>query len=96
LIEYFGLSPVLANEIAYCLGFAVSYIAHTTWSFSSKLDTRSLLRFLAVTFFGFILTGLISAAVHYVGGSYWLGILLVVLIIPPVTFSLHSIWTYRH
>jgi hypothetical protein len=26
---------------------------------------------------------------------YWLGIGLVVCVVPPVTFLLHSLWTYR-
>ena len=96
LITYFRLSPVLANEIAFCLGTTVSYVVQTIWSFSRRMSAASLLRYLAVTLIGFVSTGLIASAVERAGGPYWIGILLVVLIIPPVTFSLHSIWTYRH
>jgi putative flippase GtrA len=96
LIAYFRLSPVLANEIAFCLATSVSYAVQTSWSFSTRMSAGSLLRYLAVTLLGFVSTGLIAGAVERARWPYWVGILLVVLIIPPITFSLHSIWTYRN
>jgi hypothetical protein len=60
-------------------------------------SAASLLRAMRpIAFFGLIWTGLISHAVEHAKGPYWLGIFLVVLIVPPMTFSLHSLWTYRH
>lgn len=96
LISKLGIVPIIANEIAFLIAVCVSYVAHSLWSFSSNMTPRSLLRYLAVTFLAFICTGVIVGTVDRLGGSYWLGISLVVLIIPSITFLLHSTWTYKH
>jgi hypothetical protein len=54
-----------------------------------------LLRYVVVTFVGFVAMGVVAATAESVGAPYWLGSLSVVLVVPPVMFLLHSIWTYR-
>ena len=94
-IVAFRLTQVVANEIAFGLATCVSYLLQTCWSFSSRVSARSLCRYLLVTVLGFALTALIAETAELAGWSYWIGILLVILIIPPITFVLHSTWTYR-
>ena len=37
----------------------------------------------------------VAAAAEWAHWDYRLGILLVIVVVTPVTFTLHSLWTYR-
>lgn len=87
--------PVVANSVAYVLCTLCSFALNTFWSFSSTFSRRALLRFSAVSLAGFVLTVAIAQTVHALGGHYALGIAAVVLVVTPLTFSLHRMWTYR-
>lgn len=89
------LNPAAANGIAFLVSNFFSYIINTLWTFSSPLHGRSLLRFLSVSFLGFIIAIMVSGAAEAYDLHYWYGIGLVVCTVPPVTFLLHSFWTYR-
>ncbi|WP_087722403.1 GtrA family protein [Pandoraea sp. PE-S2T-3] len=95
LIDGFGVGPVLANATAFCVATPCSYLLNTLWSFSARLHRTSLLRFVGVSLFGLWLTTMIAGGVERLGGNHWLGIIAVVLIVPPATFLLHRLWTYR-
>lgn len=95
LIQIILLDPSLANGVAFVVATVFSYLINTTWSFSSPLHRRNLLRFCFVSFVGLVLAMTISGAVQYYGLHYWYGIAFVVCIVPPVTFLLHNFWTYR-
>ena len=94
-IQYVLPVPSLANGMAFVVATVFSYWINTTWSFSSPLHGRNLIRFCIVSFVGLSLAMLISGAAQYYGLHYLYGIVLVVCIIPPVTFLLHNFWTYR-
>ena len=44
---------------------------------------------------GLTLTVTLAAIADRAGFNYWVGIGLVVLCVPPVTYVLHRTWTYR-
>lgn len=87
--------PVVANSVAYVLCTLLSFTLNTFWSFSSTFSRGALLRFCAVSLLGFALTVAIAQIVHALGGHYAIGIAAVVLVVTPLTFSLHRLWTYR-
>lgn len=88
-------SPSLANGVAFLVATVFSYLVNTMWSFSSPLHGRNLFRFCFVSSIGLFLAMAISGAAQYYGLHYWYGIGFVVCTIPPVTFLLHSFWTYK-
>lgn len=87
--------PSLANGVAFIVATVFSYLVNTLWSFSKPLHKRNLVRFIFVSVVGFLLAVTVSAAAQNFGLNYMSGIGLVVCIVPPVTFLLHSFWTYR-
>lgn len=87
--------PILANGIAFVAATAFSYAINTTWTFTARHEPRSLLRFGAVALVGLLATAAISGGAELAGWSYWSGIALVVVCVPPLTFTLHALWTYR-
>jgi putative flippase GtrA len=88
-------NPPLANGIAFTVATIFSYLINTLWSFSSRLHGRTLFRFVFVSLVGCGLSVGISWFAEFRQFSYWIGIGGVVMVVPPVTFILHSAWTYR-
>ncbi|ELW9450071.1 GtrA family protein [Burkholderia cenocepacia] len=88
-------APVTANAVAFLCATAFSYLANTLWSFSSTVRTRNAMRFLAVTLAGFVETMLIARAAEAVHAPRAMGVVAIALLIPPTTFVLHRLWTYR-
>lgn len=86
---------MLANGVAFATATVFSYLINTLWSFSSRLHGRNLRRFVLVSALGCLLAVAVSGLAEHYGLPYELGIVLVVLSVPPATFLLHSLWTYR-
>jgi putative flippase GtrA len=87
--------PSVANGVAFAMATIFSYLINTMWSFGRPLHGRNLLRFCTVSCIGLVLAMIISGVAQHHGLHYMWGIFFVVLIVPPVTFLLHSFWTYR-
>jgi len=94
-ILHASLSPPLANAIAFCVATVFSYWLNTVWSFSKQPSREFFLRFWIVCVVGLVITTGIAWVADHVGLSYWTGIMLVILTVPPITFFLHLKWTYR-
>lgn len=87
--------PSFANGIAFATAASFSYVMNTRWSFSSKVTVGNIARFTVVSIVGLSLSMGISGLAHLYGLHYFYGIMLVVFIVPLVTFLLHKVWTYR-
>lgn len=88
-------SPMLANGVAFVTATLFSYLINTLWSFSSRLHGRNLRRYIVVSALGCLLAVVVAGLAEHYGLPYLLGIVMVVFSVPPVTFLLHSFWTYR-
>lgn len=96
LIEMMLMHPVGANGIAFIVANQFSYIANTLWSFQSELSLLVWLRFIIVSLGAWCLTLLIAWVVEYVGGHYLLGIGLIVITTPALSFAAHRLFTYQY
>ncbi|CAN7679932.1 GtrA family protein [Trinickia sp. LjRoot230] len=94
-IDYAGWSSMPANTFAFVCATVGSYLLQTLWSFSSRVGRKTLLRFLVVSIGGVTLTALVSHAAERAGIGPWLGIAMVICVVPPFTFVAHRSWTYR-
>ncbi len=88
-------TPVVANASAFVCSTAFSYLANTLWSFSSPVTWGNFMRFLAVAMAGLAVTMLLAHGTDALGLARAWSIVAVVLCVPPVTFVLHRLWTYR-
>ncbi|HHL4080359.1 GtrA family protein [Burkholderia sola] len=95
LFTLLDATPVTANAVAFLCATAFSYLANTLWSFSSTVRTRNATRFLAVTLVGFVETMLLARAAEALDASRATSVVAIALLIPPTTFVLHRLWTYR-
>lgn len=94
LLGFAGFGGALSNGIAFWVATAVSWVAHTTWSFSSRLSVGRSLRFVTVSLIGCAVAMSVAGAAESAGLPAWAGIVFVVMSVPPLTFVLHNFWTY--
>ena len=95
MVGLFLNSPPLSNGVAFIVATMTSYTINTLWSFSQPLQRHTLYKFICVSIIGFIASVAIAWIAQMFGLNYLLGIVGVVLIVPVLTFVLHSNWTYR-
>ncbi|WP_296225367.1 GtrA family protein [Ralstonia sp. UBA689] len=90
-----GVSPVVANGVAFVCATVFSYLLNALWSFSAKPSRDNFLRFVCVAVFGLLLTLAISWTAQRLGANYWVGLCAILMMVPPITFVLHRTWTFR-
>ncbi|AWV03474.1 GtrA family protein [Burkholderia sp. JP2-270] len=95
MFALFDATPMIANAAAFVCSTAFSYLANTLWSFSSPVTWGNFARFLAVAMAGLVVTMLLAHGTAMLGFARAWSIVAVVLCVPPVTFVLHRLWTYR-
>ena len=96
LIEWLFVRPVISAGIAFIVALFVSYGMNYHWTFSVSGPHRVMLpKFAAVAVLGLLLNLGITYAVVDVAG-YWYGyaLLLVVWIVPLMTFVLSKLWVF--
>jgi putative flippase GtrA len=97
-VELFGLQPLAANVIGFCIAFVVSFGGHARWTFplAPERYAAARTRFFAVALTGFILNQTAYAeALHLFGPSYYLPALAAVLIgVAISTFLLSKLWAF--
>jgi putative flippase GtrA len=96
LIGIHMMPPALGNAIAFVVANLFSYFSQSAYVFRQQPRTVQYWRFLCVSLVGLALVAAISTALEVVGVHYLAGIAAVVLILPIVTFGLHSFWTFRN
>jgi putative flippase GtrA len=95
LITAAGWPAGLANGAAFCVATFVSYSLQSRLTFRRAMSRRTLWRFVAVAAAGAGLSMAISGGAERLGLHYLVGIALVVISLPLLTFLAHSRWTYR-
>ena len=97
LIEFYSVqSAGMANSIAFVIATVFSYVGNTKWSFAKKFSRRNAARFSVVATAGSLIAYMLSSTVQALGFHYFLGIALVVVCLPILSFMAHSYWTYRN
>jgi len=95
LILLASASGALANGIAFITATVFSFFVNTYWSFAERFGLGRLARFVAVSCVGCVVTVVVAGAADSAGFGPWVGIGLVVMIVPGLTFLMHNFWTYR-
>ncbi len=90
-----GLGAGWGNALATVIAAVASYLMHTLWSFGATPAPGNALRFVVVVAFCATVAGLAGRTVAMATGSPNLSILAAVIIVPPLSFILHNVWTYR-
>ncbi len=98
LVSVFHFHPLFANVFAYLAAFCVSFLGHKHWTFAevNAKNRTAIGRFSMVVLINFLL----SESLYYLllketTLDYRLALLIVVVAIPPVTFTLSKFWAFR-
>lgn len=84
-----------ANVFAVFIAATFSYIGNTKWSFSESFSRQNGYRFVVTAGIGCLLAYSISSLAEARGLHYLIGIGLIVICVPAVSFLMHYFWTYR-
>lgn len=96
LIGSHMMPPAVGNAIAFLVANLLSYFSQSAHVFRRPPTPVQYWRFLCVSLFGLALVVGISSGLEVLGVHYLEGIAAVVLVLPIVTFGLHSLWTFRN
>ena len=93
----FGLVAAIANLVGFGAGALTSFVGHFHYTFKkSDNHFRYLIRFIIVTFFGYVLSNIIIfIALDVSQAPFWLAMLIVVLILPPASWLCNRYWAFN-
>ena len=100
LIEYFSPSvlPEIANFLAFCVAFSVSFMGHRNLSFSDTTSSvqQSLRRFVMTSVVGFVCNEIVfSLALRLLGWPNWLALLAGFAVAGGQTYLLSRFWAFH-
>ena len=85
-----------ANLLGYCVAVFVSYVGHGKLTFQVALSHMVFLRFVAVSVSAFLSSEFILVALEqYLNFPHRISMLVVVAIIPVLSFLFNKFWVYR-
>jgi putative flippase GtrA len=93
LIYFFQTTVFVSNILAFFVAFAFSYIFQTLYVFNTQFHLLKLLKFFTVQFGTFLFSFILSDLIN-IQNSY-LHTLLIVAIMPLITFFIHKFWTFK-
>lgn len=96
LVELFGVHPVPASVAGFVLTLVVSFLLNRSWTFAVRdAGSGAFVKYAVVSVTGLLLnTGIMYTAVEWLHWKYWIGQLIVVLVVPPCNFILNALWTF--
>lgn len=98
-VEWLHWHPLLANILAFAIAYQVSFFGHQYWTFrrvAADSAATSWIKFLAVAVFSFGLNeSLYALFLTIFHLQYVLALILVIVLVPPVTFVLSKLWAFR-
>lgn len=94
-VEKLKLHPSIANAIAFSIANIFSYFANRRWNFKGEASLQQYGRFLSVSLLGLTTTIIVSSFAEWLGLHYLIGLGLVIVALPALTFLLHWNWTFK-
>ena len=95
LIGTHMLPVALGNAIAFVVANLFSYFSQSSYVFQRPPTSVQYWRFLTVSLVGLVFVVAISSGLEALGIHYLVSIGVGVLVVPIVTFGVHSVWTFR-
>ena len=93
IIYFFAASVFVANTFAFFTAFIFSYIFQTLYVFNTTFHFKKFIKFFLVQF-GTFLFSYLASDMFPIQNSY-LHTLLIVAIMPLITFVIHKFWTFK-
>ncbi|MCW8348059.1 GtrA family protein [Vibrio sp. ZSDZ65] len=85
-------SVFFANVIGFCLAFIFSYLSQTLLVFKQNVNWSNATRFFVVQFGSLMLAQGLSELISDLNS--YIRVIVVVLILPVITYIIHKLWTF--
>lgn len=97
LLVPFGIVPLLANVIGFCVAFNVSFFGHHHWTFTSADSQKETFkRFLAVAVLGFVINeSMYTVLLKLTALDYRIALAIVLVTVAGLTYVLSRCWAFR-
>lgn len=97
LVHFLAWQPLVANILAFAIAYHVSFFGHHHWTFQRNAKAKTAWsKFLLVAVGSFILNeGFYALFLHVLHLQYIVALLLVLVVVPPITFCLSKLWAFR-
>jgi putative flippase GtrA len=91
-----GIVPTIATALAFLVALTISYTLNHRWTFRAKGGHRRyFIRYLIIALTGSVLNmTIMHLCTTVLGWSHYLGLVIVVLTIPPLTFLGNLLWGF--
>jgi putative flippase GtrA len=98
LVELFSFQPVLSSALGFIIVVVASYYLNKKWTFKSNERTfPEFMRYLITSVSGLIMNiAIMYLAIDIIGLDYFIGQLLVTIVIPITNYFLNHYWTFKN
>lgn len=95
-VDLLGVDPVISSIPSFCIAFVVAYFLNHRWTFSAKSQHNIYLpKYLAVQIIGLLFNlAIMYVTVRFLLLSYRIGLCIVILLVPLLTFFLNKRWVF--
>lgn len=93
-VELLAINPVLANTFAFFISNILSYFMNSNWTFRVAPNLSGYLKFLIASTGSLFFAIAFSAFAEYMGWHYLIGLFLVIVISPLLTFLVYKTWVF--
>ncbi len=93
LLKFSSSGVFLANLMGFAFAFTFSYLMQSLFVFKKSISLETVKRFFIVQFSSMLFSQLISALIPT--GNRYLHTVLIVIMIPLITYLIHHFWTYK-
>ena len=95
-IELVHIEPVAANAIAFGVAVLVGYALNRGWTFAHRAEHGRLWRYAVGALIGLgCNSAIMYLAVHRMHWSPYIGLVIALVMVPPLSFALNQFWVFR-
>lgn len=95
-VEWVALGVTVAHLVAFCVANIFSYLMNSWLTFKAALSLSRYARFFLASLLSLGLTLLLAWVSELYGLHYLLGFVLIVVVVPLLSFAVMKFWTFAH
>lgn len=95
-VEWVALEVTAAHLVAFCVANIFSYLMNSWLTFKAALSLSRYARFFLASLLSLGLTLLLAWGTDIYGLHYLLGFVLIVVVVPLLSFAVMKFWTFAH
>ncbi|WOF77578.1 GtrA family protein [Stutzerimonas kunmingensis] len=95
-VEWVALGVTVAHLLAFCVANIFSYLMNSWLTFKAALSPGRYARFFLASLLSLGLTLLLAWMSELYGLHYLLGFILIVVVVPLLSFAVMKFWTFAH